>query len=129
LDRAPVPVTITTGHAVTLTADGWHVAKVELVGALQVLFQARRLKVAKGLPEVKTFVKELQNFRVKITAAVNEVFEAYREGMNDDLVLAVALAAWWAERFGNPSYIEAREVPPRGRDRGNFMRRLYGRDR
>jgi hypothetical protein len=35
---------------------------------------------------------------VKITPATNEVFGAWREGQHDDLVLAVAIAVWQAER-------------------------------
>jgi hypothetical protein len=44
-------------------------------------------------------IKELQNFKVKITAAANEIFEAWREGEHDDLLLAVAIAAWMGERM------------------------------
>ena len=36
----------------------------------------------------------LEAFRVKITEAANETFGAWREGQHDDLLLAVALAAW-----------------------------------
>jgi hypothetical protein len=42
-------------------------------------------------------VREMANFRVKITAAANETFGVWREGQHDDLVLGVALACWWAE--------------------------------
>lgn len=94
-----VPVTITGGHAITHGDDGsQHVPKKELVTCLQLLLQDRRLKVARSLPEVDTFVKEMLNFQVKITAAANETFGTWREGLHDDLVLAVALACWWAER-------------------------------
>ena len=34
----------------------------------------------------------------RIFAAANETFGVWREGQHDDLVLAVALACWWAER-------------------------------
>ena len=92
-------IIITFGHGSRPDVrGGYRVAKVELVGALQVLLQSRRLKVAEALPEAKTLVKELQNFRVKITPATNEIFESYREGLNDDLVLATSMPAWLAER-------------------------------
>jgi hypothetical protein len=42
------------------------------------------------------------DFQVKITAAANEVFGVWREGQHDDLVLAVAIAAWLAERMRPP---------------------------
>lgn len=94
-----VPVTITAGHAVTRVEDGsWHVPKKELVTCLQVVMQARRLQIARRLPDAALLVRELQNFQVKITAAANETFGAWREGQHDDLVLAVALACWWGER-------------------------------
>jgi hypothetical protein len=99
-----VPVTITGGSAVTEAEDGsWHVPKKELVTCLQVLLQGRRLLVGRSLPEAGTLVRELENFRVKITAAAHETFGAWREGQHDDLVLAAALACWWAERgVGRP---------------------------
>ena len=40
----------------------------------------------------------MENFRVKVTDAANETFGAWRERPHDDLVLAVAIAAWQAER-------------------------------
>ena len=91
------PITITAGSAVTQDLDGFHVPKKELVSLLNVLLQFRRLRIAAQLPEAATLVKELQNFRVKITAAANETFGAWRDGTHDDLVLAVALAAWLGE--------------------------------
>jgi hypothetical protein len=94
-----VPVTITGGHAVSMTPDGsFHVPKKELVTSLQVLLQGRRLQIARSLPQARTLTRELQNFQVRITAAANETFGVWREGQHDDLVLAVALACWWAQR-------------------------------
>jgi hypothetical protein len=94
-----VPVTLTSGHAVTLGQEGaQRVPKKELVTCLQLLLQARRLKIAQSLPEARTLARELENYRVRITVAANEVFGAWREGQHDDLVLATAMTAWWAER-------------------------------
>jgi hypothetical protein len=69
-------VAVTAGHAVQPDGAGWHVPKKELVGALQVLLQSRRLQVARSLPMSTVLVKELEKFRVKITPATNETFEA-----------------------------------------------------
>jgi hypothetical protein len=91
-----VPILITGGHEITWEGGAGHVPNKELVSSIQVLFQARRLKVA-NVPERETLVKELINFRVKITISANETFEAWRERDHDDMVLAVALAAWLAE--------------------------------
>ena len=94
-----VPVTITGGHAVTMSEDrSFHVPKKELVTCLQVVLQSRRLRIARTLHEAAVLVRELQQFQVKITQAAHETFGVWREGQHDDLVLAVALACWWAER-------------------------------
>jgi hypothetical protein len=99
-----VPVTITGGHTVTRAEDGsFHVPKKELVTALQVVLQGRRLQIARCLPDAAALVGELQQFQVRITAAANEAFGVWRQGQHDDLVLAVALACWWAER-NPPAY-------------------------
>jgi hypothetical protein len=92
------PITITAGIAVVPAGAGWHVPKKELVSSLQVLLQSRRLQVARSLPSAVVLVKELEAFRVKITASAHETFESWRERAHDDLVLAVAMAAWVGER-------------------------------
>jgi hypothetical protein len=103
-------VTITAGHAATPNhAGGVCVPKKQLVGALQVLLQTRRLHVARELPDAAVLVKEMEAFRVKLTAAANETFEAWRERDHDDLVLAVALAAWVGEK-GIPPQVNLAKV-------------------
>jgi hypothetical protein len=92
------PITITSGTSVTGADDGsLHVPKKDLVGTLQVLLQSRRLQVANTLPDASVLAKELLAFRAKITTAGNQVYESWRERDHDDLVLAVALAAWLGE--------------------------------
>jgi hypothetical protein len=91
-----VPVTITSGAKVTFTGGGYHVAKVVLVSTLQVLLQERRILVTGTSPESRTLVRELEDFRLKVTKAANETFDA-REGQHDDLLMSVMLACWWGE--------------------------------
>lgn len=128
-----VPILITAGHAITVGDDGaCHVPKKELVSVLQVLLQKRRLKVASSLQHAETLTKELANFKVKITAAANETFEAWREGDHDDLVLAVAMAGWLAERdgvFEAPSAIHVgrKNIWQRIEEGERPRRRLFGR--
>jgi len=62
-----------------------------------VLLQNRRLQVARSLPEAPLLLRELEDFRMKMTTRP-ESFEAWREGHHDDLVLAVGLAAWAGEQ-------------------------------
>lgn len=91
-----VPITITAGHDFTNDhRGGYHVPKKELVSALNLAMQTRRLKVSPALPLAETLATELSNFRVKISKANNEQFGSWRDGEHDDLVLAVALSVWW----------------------------------
>jgi len=103
------PILVTAGSHVTNEAGCWHVPKKELVATLQVLLQTRRLKVA-NLPERDLLVKELLAFKVKVSAAGNESFEAWRERDHDDLVLSVAMALWLGERergfLGTPDTLQ-----------------------
>lgn len=72
--------------------------KRELVGTLVMLFQSERLKIADGLAEGPVLVNELVNFKVKVNLATgHDSYEAWRESVHDDLVLAVALACWHGE--------------------------------
>ena len=96
-----VPITITGGHTPVRDGRGWHTPKRDLVSVAQVLLQRRRLKVAPGLPEAATLVRELETFRVKISDRGHDSYRAWRETDHDDLVLAVALAVWVAEH-GQP---------------------------
>ena len=99
------PVAITSGQKATKDKGVWLVPRKELVSTLQVLLQARRIKVSPGLAESATLVRELTNFRAKVTAAAEDTLESWREGPHDDLVLAVAVAAWEAERHREWAWI------------------------
>jgi hypothetical protein len=96
---AVVPVMITAGDRAALGKDGiWRVPKRDLVVGLAVMLQAGELLVAHGLGEREVFLRELMNFKVKVSAEGRESFSAWRESEHDDLVLAVALACWRARR-------------------------------
>jgi hypothetical protein len=69
------------------------VPKMTLVSRLQALLHEGRLQIQKELPEAAELVRELQDFRVKYTESGHLTFNA-REGKHDDLVLALAIAAW-----------------------------------
>jgi hypothetical protein len=55
------------------------------------------------LEQARDLLRELETFKVKVTESLNETFESWRERDHDDLVLALALAAWTAERWVPPS--------------------------
>lgn len=116
-------VIITAGQGQSFADDGfWHTAKVVLVSSVLVPLQQRRLLFAPRMRETAVLVKELQNYRRVVTAKANETFDP-REGEHDDLVLALALACWQAERADPPGRPEVwPEVLGGGYDRGRLTR-------
>jgi hypothetical protein len=92
------PIQIVGGANVSEEFGMTRVPKRDLVSVVQVALQNRTLKIAAELNEAETLARELQNFTVKITDSANDVYGAWREGTHDDLVLAVALALWTANR-------------------------------
>lgn len=99
--RMPCPlygVLIHGGNTVVWDGRIVHVPKRDLVSIVQVLLQNSRLKLAEALPEAGMLVKELLNFRMRIDPiTAHDSYSAWRENIHDDLVLAVALASWFAE--------------------------------
>ncbi len=93
---APIGITITPGANVTRSPNGFNVPKGELVSALNLVFQARRIKVPAGLKLKPEFMKELERFQVKFKNNFT-TYEAAQESVHDDLVLSVAMAVWYAE--------------------------------
>src|SRR5262249_13999077 len=92
-----VPVTITAGRRPCLRDGFYRVPKIVLVSTLRALLQQRRLQLAERLAESRALLRELQSLRVEITASLHERFCA-RAGVHDDLITALALAAWYGER-------------------------------
>jgi len=89
-------ITITGGNTVTKDGDIYNVPKRDLISALQVAFQNGQLKIADGLPEAETLVREFTNFKVKINLNGHDQYEAWREGIHDDIVLSAAMGMWLA---------------------------------
>jgi len=101
LDHAglwPYRITITGGNEVNRAGREISIPKRDLIGILQVLFQTGRLKIAEGIPEAQLLVNELLNFKVKISISGHDSYEAWREGIHDDMVLSLALALWFGEK-------------------------------
>lgn len=95
----PVPVVVHGGQQSTVDERGYkRIPKQELISTTQIVLQQGRLKFAASLPLVGTLKEELQSFTIKITEAGNDTYEAWREGQHDDLVFALCLAVWHAER-------------------------------
>ena len=93
-----MPVTITGGQT-ELTGQGFYrVPKRDLIVGLQVLLQRGGLEIAAGLPYVREMMEEMMAMEVRVSPAGNEQYAAWREGQHDDLVFALALAYWSAQK-------------------------------
>jgi len=101
-----VPITLTGGERWSIGTWGdtgrtsYNVSKLDLVSLLVARMQAGLLKFRPGDPLSAALEEELRNFDLKLTKAGNATFEA-AAGMHDDLVVAVGLALWLAERPKN----------------------------
>jgi hypothetical protein len=108
------PVTITGGDvaregAIKERGKSYRVPKRDIVGALEVPFQNGTLKIAGDLELWPTLRQELLTFRRKVSLATgHDSYEHWRESDHDDLVLACALACWWARRVANRPNPKAR---------------------
>lgn len=97
--QRPTPVTITGGFTVKYD-DGdrsYTVPKRDLVSTMSVLLEQRRLLIPPSLPLADLLTRELAAFKRTVTPAGSDSYAAGREGAHDDLVLAVALAAWYRD--------------------------------
>jgi hypothetical protein len=125
----PIPVVITFGQSckeVTMGDDGYYrVPKVDLMASLNVLFGSHRLLYPASLPDqnginlVPVWIQEMEQFKLKRTKANNLTYEAWRETDHDDIVLSLALGAWWAlfsrpkeESLSAPDVVEEEEYNP-----------------
>jgi hypothetical protein len=85
--------------------DGlWRVTKASVIETTRLAIQEGRLvfddqmppKVIATTPSAQTIYQALLNYPFNKTPAANDAF-ASREGADDDLILAVALACWYGE--------------------------------
>jgi len=98
----------------------WTVPKRDLVGSLLVAFQNHELKISSAIPDSKTLITEILNFRMKInTKTGHDSYEAWRDGQHDDLVLCVSLPVWFLMRAGarpgakvSPGQMTGQNLPP-----------------
>lgn len=76
----------------------YHVAKTILVSGLKVLFQKQRIKFAERMKEAAIIQRELASYTMKMNLQAHEIYGT-RDSVHDDLVMALALASWWANRW------------------------------
>ncbi len=93
----PYALTITGGDTVSDEGRHWRVPKRELVTSTQLAMQNGRLRFAATLADLPTLEQELTTFNYKLSDAGHDTYAAWRERDHDDLVLAVAMAVWFAD--------------------------------
>jgi hypothetical protein len=93
---ATINVTITAGDQTTNVGLDYHVPKIALVSRLQALLHNDQLKIHRGLADAQVLVEELQNFHASVSDSGFFRFGARGSSKHDDLVLALAIAAWRA---------------------------------
>jgi hypothetical protein len=98
-DLNPIAVTIHGGGKITGRRGWLRVPKRDLISVLLVAFQSGLIRISSELEHATTLAHELLGMRRRVTAAGTDQYGAWREGEHDDLVLALALAVWYAERL------------------------------
>lgn len=92
----PIGITITGGDQVVQDGNHYRVPKRELINQTKVLLQQGRLKISSQAPDYRILVAEMQNFTYKINDNANDVYG--REGQHDDMLLALCIGLWVAEK-------------------------------
>jgi hypothetical protein len=95
----PITVSGVAGGVSKSPDVGWLVPRRDLISATQILFDEGHLKIAEGLELANTLKDELLAFKPKPSRDKPDDVEGWREGIDDELVLAVATGLWACERF------------------------------
>jgi hypothetical protein len=104
--HCPVTVSGVAGGVSNSPDVGQIVPRRDLISASQILFDEGQLKIAEGLELAGTLKDELLAFKPK--AEKPDELEGWRERPHDDLILAVAVSTWAAQRFLR----QKKSVPP-----------------
>jgi hypothetical protein len=94
------PILITGGNRPKQDGLVWSVPKKDLAGIVQVLVGSRptRLKYWSKLKLLPLLLKELQNFQIRLKKETGNEEFGHRTGQHDDIVLALQMACWMAEK-------------------------------
>ena len=90
------PVMITAGDRVTKQHPFWRIPRRILLSNLHTLIYTRALTIAGEIRHARTLLKELSSLRLHLAPTGYESFEPARSSQHDDLVIATALAAYFA---------------------------------
>jgi hypothetical protein len=103
----PIAITITGGRKISGTGRLLGVPKRILIGTLVKLFGAGRVRIGAKIPYSTELIQELLNFQVRVNPRTRqESYAARGTQKHDDLVLALALAVWYAEHAATAQEVE-----------------------
>jgi hypothetical protein len=110
----PVNIFIHGGEKVTHEGQNYRVPKRDLVAVVKLLLQNNRLRASNNLKLGSLLQEELLNFTYKLNPlTAHDSYGCWREGQHDDLVLSVALAAWFGEHGPKPpAKLGLTRIPP-----------------
>ena len=109
-------VNITGGDTQSHNGKTWNVPKRDLLASLQVPLENGQLKLAPGLKLMASLIREFTDFRSTTNSSGHVRLGADGSGEHDDIVIAIALACWRAQR---------REVSSDAPDRPFNSRNMY----
>ena len=89
-----LPVTTTGGNQVSVRGSDRFVPKEKLIRTLEYLFQQNLLKISSQIPQADLLREELRQFERRSQRGGASKLAAGTG--HDDMVMALALAAWWA---------------------------------
>jgi hypothetical protein len=73
----------------------WSVPKKDLIGALMLVYQAKQFRIADSLQDAETLAREAEKYTQSSNIKISESSdELWREGADDDLLLAWAVMMW-----------------------------------
>ncbi len=100
VEMALHPVVITGGATASSNGSIHRVPKRDLVTALYLMFESGALQIPRTLPAWKQLEEELLRFQARIAPSGETSYEASSPDVHDDLVVSLALAAWFARPRG-----------------------------
>ena len=94
----PMPVVI-GGDDVSYEGGFYRVPKRDLARSVRLVLNKRWLRAANDLPLWDLLNDELRDFATRVSISSSPWEEAWRNGEYDDMVLAAALACWYALQY------------------------------
>lgn len=91
-------INITGAERQSRSGRTWNVPKRDLLSSLQLALEQGQLKVAPDLKLMAPLLREFTDFRSTISLSGRVRLGADGSGEHDDLVIAIALACWRAQR-------------------------------